>query len=88
MSFSVRGQDEKLDITQEIGISPKFGTLLLNDKHGTKMQNIGDENRNYNILQHWIRGDGRKPVTWETLVEVLNEAGLQTLASDIDNSLM
>ena len=85
MSFPVH---EKLDITREIGKSTKFGILLLNDKRGTKMQEIGDENRNYKILEHWIHGEGRKPVTWETLVVVLKEAGLETLASDIDNSLL
>jgi hypothetical protein len=88
MSFPVHAQDEKLDIIQEIGDSTKFGVLLLQDKRGTALQGISDKNRNYEILKRWIQGRGRTPVTWKTLVEVLKEAGLNTLASDIESSLL
>ena len=77
-----------LDITQEIGDSTKFATLLLDDKRGNILQGIDDKNRNYEILHRWIQGRGRTPVTWETLVEVLKEAGLKQLASDIEPSLL
>ena len=84
----MHAQDEKLDIIQEIGDSTKFGVLLLQDKWGTALQGISDKKRNYEILQRWIQGGGRTPVTWKTLVDVLKEAELNRLASNIESSLL
>ena len=36
------------------------------------------------ILQEWLTGRGKKPVTWSTLVEVLHDIELSTLAGDIE----
>jgi len=36
-----------------------------------------------NVIAH--ANGGKQPVTWETLVEVLRDIGLSTLASDISN---
>ena len=35
------------------------------------------------IFKLWFAGEGEQPITWETLVEVLRDAELTTLASDI-----
>ena len=35
------------------------------------------------ILQKWLDGEGRQPVTWETLVECLEDIRHGTLASDL-----
>ena len=42
------------------------------------------EEINTEILQEWLTGRGKQPVTWATLVEVLREIELTTLASDIE----
>ena len=38
------------------------------------------------ILRLWIGGKG-KPLSWNTLINVLNDIGLGTLASDIKDGL-
>ena len=38
---------------------------------------------NLEILQKWTEGNGKKPVAWETLVNVLCKIGLTTLADEI-----
>ena len=35
------------------------------------------------IIRRWIRGTGRKPISWETLACVLESMGLVDLAQDI-----
>ena len=42
------------------------------------------EQVNIAILQEWLIGRGKKPVTWTTLVEVLRDIELSTLAGDIE----
>lgn len=39
------------------------------------------------MMQRWLMGSGRQPVTWATLIEVLREAGLKTLAGDLEMAL-
>ena len=41
------------------------------------------EQINQEILEQWIAGKGEEPVTWGTLVEVLQDVELTELASDI-----
>ena len=70
----------------------KFGILLLNDETGAKVNTIvskhhGDaEQINLAILKLWIEGKG-KPLSWDTLIDVLKEVGLVALASDIKEQL-
>ena len=42
------------------------------------------EEINKEILREWLTGRGKQPVTWATLVEVLRDIKLTTLASDIE----
>ena len=83
-----------LNVTQEIGVHYKeFGLLLLNDESGATITAIEHQYHqraaaiNCEILQRWIQGSGKQPVTWETLVEALKQVGLNTLASQIESSL-
>jgi len=39
------------------------------------------------ILQRWLGGEGRHPVTWGTLIECLDDIGHCTLASDLRRDL-
>ena len=66
----------------------QFGTFLLNDRNGSKVKIIARKNHydaeqiNTEILQEWLTGRGKK--TWTTLVEVLRDIELSTLAGDIE----
>ena len=64
--------------------------FLLDDPNGTKVDNIeckhrGDaEQINTEILREWVTRRKKKPVTWETLTEVLRDIELSALASEIE----
>ena len=48
-------------------------------------KHLNDAERiNVEILQEWLTGRGKQPVTWATLVDVLHDIGLHTLADEID----
>ena len=42
------------------------------------------ERINTEILQEWLTGRGKQPVTWATLVDVLRDTELSALARDIE----
>lgn len=69
-----------------------LGILLLNDDTNAITPAIVKEchykalDINLEILTQWIKGKGR-PVTWETLVEVLDSITLSELAREISDSL-
>ena len=42
------------------------------------------EEINKEILEQWITGRGKHPVTWKTLTEVLRDIALTTLAEEIE----
>ena len=80
----------KVNLAEEIGTDYKnFGTLLLEDKKGKKVdaiekkQDRDSERINKDIVQQWLRGKGRQPVTWDTLVAVLEDIKLLALAKQI-----
>ena len=81
-----------ISIPQQVGSKCfMFGVLLLNDKTGTEVNAIvtqyrGDaEQINSEILRLWIGGKG-KPLSWDSLIDVLKLIGLNTLADDIQGS--
>ena len=41
----------------------------------------------HNILRRWLNGEGRQPVTWETLVNCLEDIGHGTLAGYLTKEL-
>ena len=91
MSFP--GKSENINIPQEIGTKYRmFGILLLEDKTAAEVAAIVKEHRenatdiNLEILRLWIGGKG-KPLSWNTLISVLKDIGLGTLASDIQDGL-
>ena len=85
-----RGRQRTINIPQEIGPNYYyFGLHLLNDPNGTRVKNIERDYReieriNTEILREWATGRGKKPVTWETLTEVLRHIELCPLASEIE----
>ena len=84
----------RLNIFEKIGSKYEdFGILLLEDEEGEKVKAIEKEQRgeavsiNREIFREWLRRRGATPVSWRTLVNVLNDVGLKTLATDITNTL-
>ena len=70
----------------------QFGAFLLDDRDGSRVKNMAHKNLNNSeqinteILQEWLTGSGKQPVEWATLVEVLNDIQLSTLAGEIYTS--
>ena len=86
-----QGKQRKINIPQEIGSSYyHFGLHLLDDPNGTRVRNLELEYRqnaeriNTEIFREWATGREKKPVTWETLTEVLRDIELGALASEIE----
>lgn len=78
------------NIPKRISTSYKqFGIVLLEDDEGTLVNGIAHkhfnnpEEINIEILTQWLSGKGRKPVTWQTIINTLEEIGLKTMAKDI-----
>ena len=67
-----------------------FGTLLLDDRNGSSIKTMARKHHydaeeiNTEIFQKWLSGRGKQPVTWATLVKVLRDIELSTLAGDIE----
>lgn len=67
-----------------------FGILLLEDDNGSKIRDITSKHRDdgkkivIEILQEWLVGKGKQPVTWQTLMEVLKDSEFPELAKDIE----
>ena len=83
----------KIKVSGQIGTKYKdFGLQLLNDESGQIVTGIIQEKHenaeqiNYEILRQWVNGKG-KPHSWETLIEVLEDCELGTLAQEIKNGL-
>ena len=68
----------------------QFGTFLLDDRNGSRVKIMAHrhhydaERINTEILKEWLTGRGKQPVTWATLVEVLRDIELSTLAGEIE----
>ena len=79
-----------ISIPVEIGTKYfEFGVFLLDDRSGSRVSSMAFRHQNIpkqiniQILQEWLEGSGKRPVTWATLVEVLHDIGLSTLADEI-----
>lgn len=80
----------KVNLAEKIGDKYyEFGFLLLEDK----ISAIESEERgkvlniNRRIFQAWLQGKGKVPVSWATLIAVLQDTELKTLARDIETAL-
>ena len=79
---SIPGKDELI----------KFGTQLLDDWTGSKVTSIVENQVSVyriarEICRQWLEGKGKQPVTWNTLINVLKQVQLMTLASHIEKSI-
>ena len=86
-------KNRTIDIAEKIGANYEhFGTLLLNDIDGTKVNNIEAAKRGHpvaitvEILEQWLHGRGL-PATWQTLIKCLRDMEWTVLANNIESSL-
>ena len=89
--IGLQGLERRIKLPQEIGTKYKpFGTLLLEDRTGERVNAISlrhmnnAEKVNVTILEEWIAGRGKYPVTWKTLTEILKDLELNVLAGEIE----
>ena len=67
-----------------------FGVTLLEDENGVNVRNLERNHTNNivdintEIIQKWIAGRGKKPVTWGTFIKVLRDIELTNLADEIE----
>ena len=78
-------------IIEQIGIDYfQFGVCLLDDSRGTRVRGIETFRQSYpnwiisDILQEWLKGRGRRPESWDTLLECLRNTGLHVLADNLE----
>ena len=71
----------------------QLGIFLLNDENGDMVKSLEVEHH-FNaeriitaIIRTWIRGSGKKPISWNSLIAVLKDVGLCNLADVIQNAL-
>ena len=88
------GKNKFFDIAEEIGPDyERFGTFLLEDNNGNKIKIIERNKRgdvveiNAEILRQWLQGKGRRPVTWNTLIQCMQDSELHVLSEHIESSL-
>ena len=56
-----------------------------NNDANEALKHMNDANEiNIEILEEWVAGKGKHPVTWKTLTEVLHDIELSTLAEEIE----
>ena len=85
------GKSGGINIPERIGVHYKtFGTFLLNDENGAKIDSIAKEERELThiilkILSRWLQGEGMQPAMWSTIIEVLKASNLGVLAEEISS---
>ena len=94
LSRLTKRNGELIRIKKKIGsYYEELGYDLLNDDDGIITEEISDQCHSNGprivgkIFQRWLLGQGRHPVTWRTLIEVLKNIELSELAKDIESCL-
>ena len=79
-----------IPITERIGVkSHDLSIRLLNDDHGAITVSIEARHRpdqTEAVLQKWLKGTGRAPQSWATLVTVQREIGHKALEKEIEDT--
>ena len=81
-------------IIEQIGVHYfEFGVCLLDDRAGNRVRAIETFRQSHpdmiisDILQEWLKGRGRRPETWSTLLACLHNTRLCALADNLENVL-
>ena len=70
-----------------------LGILLLDDENTNEVDSLefkhnkDPERITTEIFNIWIRGDGLKPISWDALVQVLQNVDLHNLADELQGTL-
>jgi hypothetical protein len=82
----------KVNLAERIGTGCEdFSIILLKDNTGDQTKAIVKELRdkaadiNKEVFRLWLKGNGLQPVSWATLVGVLQDIGLNQLAVGIQH---
>lgn len=86
----VEGKDKVIKVIEQVaGRWERVATRLCFEGHNIQRIKRDDNNSCTEACRtmfiEWLNGKGRKPVTWETLIKVLKEAGFSEIASDIEH---
>ena len=71
----------------------RLGALLDFDERGTQLDTIEKTHPTdpktccQAMFQHWMNGNGVKPCSWRTLIELLQDCDQQALAEEIQDGL-
>ena len=83
--------DRNINIPREIGCKyQNFGAQLLQEHTSAHIDDLehryrgNGEEINRHILQEWLEGRGRKPITWATLATILRNAEKGELAAKLE----
>ena len=63
---------------------------MLEDRNGARiralaLKHMNDANEiNIEIIEEWVAGKGKQPVTWKILIQVLQDIELSTLAEEME----
>ena len=86
---------EKIKIIKRLAPSwSTVGILLAFDDEGTQVETIDKKHRGDPVaccqamFQHWLSGNGRKPLSWRTVIELLEDADQEVLAGEVRNALV
>ena len=79
----VASQWERLAITLEVDDEGQRIAVIRRDLWG-----LGSEACCMQALQLWLRGEGRQPVSWKTLIECLDDMEYINLARSIRENLL
>ena len=88
-----RGRKRAINIPREVGHRyERFGRELLGGHMGRVWRIMyvyreKPEHINLHTLLEWLEGEGRRPATWRTLVQTLENIGLDELAREIQDAL-
>ena len=91
--LNFKAGDRNINIPREIGSKyQNFGAQLLQEYTSAHIDDLehqyqrNGENINHHILQEWLEGSGRKPMTWATLARVLRDIEKGELARTLEES--
>ena len=84
---------QSIDVLERIATEYEtFGIKILEDETGDTVEVIKEDERSAGrikrqIAMQWLKGKGKQPVTWGTLVHVLESMKLRELAKKIREAL-
>lgn len=86
---------ERINILEKVGEEfIRFGTHLLLDEEGTTMATIKSDclgraaDIKMEIIRRWRRGQGKSPISWATLIDVLKICKFNALAIEVEEALI